>query len=337
MTKQSIMNKAPFSRRDWLKSAGAFGLTLATAPFSSIRVLADEGPDLIDIGSRRELFVDDYLIAQTSDAELKLHKPVAREVVLTCDVPWEGNTSWGFASLADEGRFRAYYRGWHFDEKAKKMAHPPCSCYAGSRDGIHWVKPDLGLSEFNGSKENNTLCLVPPVIAPFKDGNPNCAPAAQYKTVGVGKTKLPGKDKPRHCLHAFKSPDGIHWSMMAEAVITEGAFDSQNLAFWDAERDEYRAYWRYFTAGYTDERGWKPKGYRAIRTATATAATTCAGGCFSCPATRGNYRCMQPRPTTPALAVACGASPTAPTGSYPCTLKAKRRSSPSPSASVASG
>jgi len=56
--------------------------------------------------------------------------------------------------------------------------------------------------------------------------------------------------------------------MMAEAVITEGAFDSQNLAFWDAERGEYRAYWRYFTAGYTDERGWKPRGYRAIRTAT---------------------------------------------------------------------
>jgi len=262
------MNNAPFSRRDWLKSAGAFGLTLATAPFSSTRVLADEGPDMIDIGSRRELFVDDYLIAHMSGAELKLHKPVAREVVLTCDATWEGNTSWGFASLADEDRFRAYYRGWHFDEKAKKMAHPPCSCYAESRDGIHWVKPELGLSEFNDSKANNILPLVPPVIAPFKDGNPNCAPDARYKTVGVGKTTLPGKDKPRHCLHAFKSPDGIHWSMMAEAVITEGAFDSQNLAFWDAERGEYRAYWRYFTAGYTDERGWKPSGYRAIRTAT---------------------------------------------------------------------
>ena len=55
---------------------------------------------------------------------------------------------------------------------------------------------------------------------------------------------------------------------MSQAVITAGAFDSQNLAFWDAVRGEYRAYWRIFTAGFTDERGWKPGGYRAIRTAT---------------------------------------------------------------------
>jgi hypothetical protein len=51
-------------------------------------------------------------------------------------------------------------------------------------------------------------------------------------------------------------------------VITDGAFDSQNLAFWDGIRGEYRAYWRYFTEGVTDEKNWKPAGYRAIRTAT---------------------------------------------------------------------
>ena len=36
-------------------------------------------------------------------------------------------------------------------------------------------------------------------------------------------------------LHAFKSTDGIRWSLMTdERVITRGAFDSPNLAFWDA-------------------------------------------------------------------------------------------------------
>ena len=36
---------------------------------------------------------------------------------------------------------------------------------------------------------------------------------------------------------------------MADApVITDGAFDSQNLAFWDAHSGQYRAYWRYFTS-----------------------------------------------------------------------------------------
>jgi hypothetical protein len=42
----------------------------------------------------------------------------------------------------------------------------------------------------------------------------------------------------------------LRWSPMADApVITDGAFDSQNLAFWDAQAGLYRAYWRYFTGG----------------------------------------------------------------------------------------
>ncbi|HYF35537.1 MAG TPA: hypothetical protein VD994_09635, partial [Prosthecobacter sp.] len=82
-----------------------------------------------------------------------------------------------------------------------------------------------------------------------------------------GGEKAEGKKRPG--LQAYQSADGLHWSLIQEEqVITAGAFDSQNLAFFDTVRGEYRAYWRYFTGGYTDERGWKPTGVRAIRTAT---------------------------------------------------------------------
>jgi hypothetical protein len=37
-----------------------------------------------------------------------------------------------------------------------------------------------------------------------------------------------------------------------EPIITEGAFDSQNLAFWDAVREEYRCYFRDFREGRRD-------------------------------------------------------------------------------------
>ncbi len=44
------------------------------------------------------------------------------------------------------------------------------------------------------------------------------------------------------------------WNSLAlaleKAVITEGAFDSQNIAFRDADRAEYRAYYRDFRKGY---------------------------------------------------------------------------------------
>ena len=47
----------------------------------------------IEIGSRRELFVDRYLIDELSGgAALTLHKPEPQEVVLTTAKPWEGNT-----------------------------------------------------------------------------------------------------------------------------------------------------------------------------------------------------------------------------------------------------
>jgi hypothetical protein len=205
-----------------------------------------------DIGSRRELFVDDFLVDRLQGAGLKMHKPVPQDVALVCDAPWEGNTSAYFTLFADGDRFRMYYRGAHFDEKTKKEAHPELTCYAESRDGIRWEKPKLGLFEFNGSKENNIVWTGAGThnFTPFKDGNPQFPPEARYKALAGG----------RGGLQAYQSPDGIHWSRMREkAVITNGAFDSHNLAFWDGTRGEYRAYWRYFT---------KPGGHRAIRTAT---------------------------------------------------------------------
>jgi hypothetical protein len=48
------------------------------------------------------------------------------------------------------------------------------------------------------------------------------------------------------CLYGYQSADGVTWSKMTdEPVITHGAFDSQNIAFYDNVRDEYRAYWRF--------------------------------------------------------------------------------------------
>jgi hypothetical protein len=58
--------------------------------------------------------------------------------------------------------------------------------------------------------------------------------------------------------------------MRKEPVVTKGAFDSQNLAFWDPTAGKYRAYFRTFTKGITTGKVWKPAGYRAIRTASST-------------------------------------------------------------------
>jgi hypothetical protein len=225
--------------------------------------------DVVSIESRRELFVDDHLIDRMEGVALKLHKPQAQEVALVCDAAWEGNTSGYFTLFQDGDVFRCYYRGSHHAEPGGKPGQPGVTCYAESRDGITWVKPTLRLFEFGGSKDNNIVHMGDGCsnFAPFKDAHPNCPPESRYKALASTGNETTRKQKPS--LQAYHSADGLRWSLMREEpVISAGSFDSQNLAFYDAERGEYRAYWRYFTGGYTDERGWKPSGVRAIRTAT---------------------------------------------------------------------
>lgn len=198
----------------------------------------------VDIGSRLELFVDDYLIEELSgDARLHLHKPVPREVVLVTDRPWEGNTCAYFTLFRDGDRFRMYYRGSHFDEAARKAAHREVTCYAESRDGIRWERPELGLFEFDGSRRNNIVWDGPGAhnFTPFRDTNPACPPDQRYKA--LASSEEPG----RRGLLAFASADGIRWRLLrGEPVITEGAFDSQNLSFWDQVRGRYVEFHRGF-------------------------------------------------------------------------------------------
>lgn len=252
----------------------AAGAALLAPPTLSRIGAAAEATRAIDIGSRRELFVDDFLVERLSGtATLQLHHPEPKDIALLHDEPWEGSGS-GYHSVFQDGDlYRMYYKSWQLTVTPDKLntgEHPLYCCYAESDDGIHWRKPSLGLYDFRGSKENNIVMaggkgglvnVDPGHPAVFKDDNPAAPPSARYKAIA--------RSSGPHGLLALQSPDGIHWSLMSDApVITDGAFDSQNLAFWDAARGEYRAYWRYFTGGTTDKQNWKPAGVRAIRTAT---------------------------------------------------------------------
>ena len=95
----------------------------------------------IDIGSRRELFVEDTLIDRlTGEADLRLHHPTPREVALVHDAPWEGTSSGYHTVFQDGDLYRMYYRGLHIDVTQGGIStgrHKPFYCYAESRDGVH--------------------------------------------------------------------------------------------------------------------------------------------------------------------------------------------------------
>lgn len=221
-------------------------LTAPTA-LSIVLILAAtaQSAEPIDIGSRRELFVDTHLIDRLDDARLVLHRPQAREVAIVHDQPWEGNTCFYHSVFRDDDLYRMYYRGSH--HVPGQSASHQTVCYAESQDGVKWTKPRLGLVEFNGSKENNIIWdgVGRHNFVPFKDPNPDCKPEARYKAIGGSKHE--------GGLFAFQSPDAVHWSLISDKpVITDGAFDSQNLAFWDARRGLYVDYHRQGRAGKRD-------------------------------------------------------------------------------------
>ena len=185
----------------------------------------------IDVGSRLEPIVDDYLIERLDGASLRLHQPTPREIVLKFDRPWEGIWCCYTTVLKDDNLYRMYYRG-------QPETKEEVTCYAESDDGIHWTKPSLGLFEVYGTKQNNVVLARHPAchnFSPVLDTNPDARPDQRYKALGGVSSGL----------FAFVSPDGIHWKeLRKEPVFTEGAFDSQNVPFWSASEGCYVCYFR---------------------------------------------------------------------------------------------
>ncbi len=204
----------------------------------------------VDIGSRLEPMVDDYLIESLDGLEQRLHHPTAREVAIAFDAPWEGNISCYVTVFQDDDRSRMYFRGSNYNVEDGSYS-TQYVCYAESTDGLTWTRPELGIVEWEGSKANNIIWEGVGVhnFSPFKDTNPDCKPEERYKALASGE---------KGGLVAFTSPDAIHWTLVSETpVITKGAFDSQNLAFYDNVRGHYVDFHR----GFKD-------GVRAIMTST---------------------------------------------------------------------
>src|SRR3989304_6316309 len=59
--------------------------------FAGSMGLAPPVDEPINVGSRLELFVDDYLIDRMTTAVLELQHPTPRELSMVYDKPWDGN------------------------------------------------------------------------------------------------------------------------------------------------------------------------------------------------------------------------------------------------------
>lgn len=220
---------------------------------------ASFGQDIIYLDDKREIFVDNYLIEQIDGVNILMHHPYDEGPVFFFDKPWEGPFCGYVTIIKDMDTYKVYYRG---SQGGRDGNDNEVTCYAESKDGIKWHKPNLGIHTIQGSKNNNVVLAniapVPHNFSPFLDLNPKVHPDQRYKGLG-------GVD--RTGLIAYISPDGINWKQLQpQAVFKKGVFDSQNVAFWSESEKCYVCYFRIWSdGGFTAY-----KGFRSVGRSTST-------------------------------------------------------------------
>jgi hypothetical protein len=198
----------------------------------SAAAVASGSEPVVELGSRRELFVDRFLLDRLAgEAELRLAVPVARETVLPLDRPYEGPFSAYFTVLrCDDRRYRMYYRG--VPTAGADGRQEEVTCYAESDDGIAFSKPPVNIVLRDQPPFSHNFC-------PFVDGNPKGG--SRYKAIsGTASSGLRG----------WVSDDAVQWRAARETPVLPATklpmYDSQNVVFWSSAEGCYVAYVRQF-------------------------------------------------------------------------------------------
>lgn len=177
----------------------------------------------VAVGTRVQIFVDDYLVAQRDGVTERPHAVTKDPApVLTASAPWERPAHSGLAGWVnahydpDIQRFKLWYYSRGTINAGGSPFQPAYQLYATSADGIHFERPALGLVEHDGSTANNILGQVGAgAPADIWHGMLDCAdmagveaPEFRYKAL-----RSTGRDAAGYFTHSASfSADGLRWS-----------------------------------------------------------------------------------------------------------------------------
>ena len=162
-----------------------------------------EKPETILIGKGRELFVDDFLIAESSCKRVFHYPEKYREnPILKPEMPWEINSVNG-SSCACPKSGGVWY---DYEKKLYRMWYEAgwvnTICCAESRDGIHWERPEYDIIPgTNRVLPYGIKCDSWTVVHDYYTENKE----ARYKLFLMEPCWITRG-------MCFTSPDGIHWS-----------------------------------------------------------------------------------------------------------------------------
>jgi len=187
---------------------------------------------VLKLSSERQLFVDDYVVEEVRNLRQVLNQPTkyAGNPLIRPLKPWErpGVNLYGTVMYdPEQGIYRMWYQGYG--------GTPYTGCYATSRNGIHWEKPNLGLVKFGGSMENNIFLDDAAILNVIQDRREK-DPDRLYKALFW--------EQHNPSVSVAFSPDGVHWTKYAGNPVLRGTSDTHTLLGWDEACDKYVAYIR---------------------------------------------------------------------------------------------
>lgn len=218
---------------------------------------------MIDLGSRREFFWDDYLTESVgTTAPLCLHEPVPREKVFVFDAPWEGNACIYFNALyiPEDRKWRMYYLGMHMKTCVSDTRPTDVSvCCIESEDGSHWHRPGLGIKPWQDIRDTNIIltkddlsgCTSIDNFFVTRDTHPAPAVPGRYKAVMLFTGGLMPDGRRDRRLISLVSEDGLRFRRLGD-ITADGTFDSLNTVHWNPALGKYLCYFRSFHTGNGD-------------------------------------------------------------------------------------
>ena len=158
--------------------------------------------------------------------ELVVQEAEKSNALIVPDKPWEkdGINSLGSIEVKN-GKYVMNY-----------TASPGGMCRAESEDGFNWTKPELGVSDFQGSKKNNIMHGAPSHM--FED--PSAVPEERFKGIGsIGgmfEPDLDGEGRPV----SFK-PSKTAMGLMGSTIDEPSTLDV--LEMQESLKEEYKDTW----------------------------------------------------------------------------------------------
>ena len=211
----------------------------------------------INIGNRREVFWDNYLLdEEMTTAQSRLLPPVEKGICYTLDQGDEMESVSFLQILKAEDGYRLYYCPW----SQWKTPIVIRLAVLESKDGIHWTRPHLNLFPHPELRENNIVIddLADNAFV-FLDPNPCCPKEEKYKAI-CEQVSVNEEGEHRPSLWCYTSPDGFRFQK-AWLMSENGTFDTLNTVHW---RDgKYACYIRDFHGYESETKKWT--GVRDIR------------------------------------------------------------------------